>query len=153
MRPAQMKLEKLSAYTDTGPMATRKEHVKTLAEVLGFEQDDPEILAASEDARRIDNLFDALVAHRQKLKLSQSKVAERMGTTQSAVSELERSGSNPKLFTLLKYARAIDMQLRFAPIVVNEGCWHSTSLAPSSVTAATSQPLADWPAEPTARSA
>jgi DNA-binding XRE family transcriptional regulator len=135
-------------------MVARKKPVKSLASILGISDDDPELLAAREDTRGVDRLFDTLVTHRQARKISQADVAKRMGTTQSAVSDLERSGSNPKLFTLLKYARAIDMRIHLMSRPVDESCWHSTThVAPSHVTATTSQPPADWPAALAAKSA
>ena len=51
---------------------------------------------------------------RSRAGLTQDVVAERMGTTKSAVSRLEGSGKHaPSLSTLRKYARAVGCQLQF----------------------------------------
>jgi len=50
--------------------------------------------------------------------LTQDAVAERMGTTKSAISRLEGSGRHaPSLATLKKYAAAVgcELQVRFVP--------------------------------------
>ena len=55
---------------------------------------------------------------RTKAGLTQEAVAERMGTTKSAISRLEGSGRHaPSLATLKKYATAVgcDLQVRFVP--------------------------------------
>jgi transcriptional regulator with XRE-family HTH domain len=39
--------------------------------------------------------------------ISQAEVASAMGTTQSAVSDLERGATDPRLSTLQRYARAV----------------------------------------------
>jgi transcriptional regulator with XRE-family HTH domain len=46
---------------------------------------------------------------RRKAGLSQSKLAERMGTTQSAISELEGGIASPTVVTLLRYAAQLGM--------------------------------------------
>jgi DNA-binding XRE family transcriptional regulator len=55
---------------------------------------------------------------RAKAGLTQDAVAERMGTTKSAVSRLEAAGKHaPSLVTLKKYARAVgcDLQVKLVP--------------------------------------
>jgi len=47
-----------------------------------------------------------LVAARTRAKLSQAQVAQRMGTSQSAVARME-GGHTPSLSSLRKYARAV----------------------------------------------
>jgi DNA-binding XRE family transcriptional regulator len=84
---------------------------------LTDEPDDPRRAQALEDAQAVDRLFDTMVAHRIKCGLTQRQVAAEMETTQSAVSELERTGGNPKLFTLLRYSRAVGCQLHLVPRV------------------------------------
>ncbi len=50
---------------------------------------------------------------RSKAGLTQDAVAERMGTTKSAVSRLEAAGRHaPSLATLKRYARAVDCELQ-----------------------------------------
>ncbi|GBE49160.1 antitoxin HigA [bacterium BMS3Bbin13] len=47
-----------------------------------------------------------LIKARARAKLSQAQVAERMGTTQSAIARLESGATKPSLRTLERYARA-----------------------------------------------
>lgn len=59
-----------------------------------------------------------LLKARTRAGLTQDAVAERMGTTKSAVSRLEGSGKHaPSLSTLQRYARAVgcDLQVRLVP--------------------------------------
>jgi len=52
------------------------------------------------------------VAERRVAKgLSQRELAERVGTTQSAIARLERGGRPPRIDTLLKIAEALDCEL------------------------------------------
>jgi predicted transcriptional regulator len=48
---------------------------------------------------------------RQELGLSQRKLAELVGTTQSAIARLERGGRPPRIDTLLRIADALDCDL------------------------------------------
>jgi transcriptional regulator with XRE-family HTH domain len=58
-------------------------------------------------------LLDEFLKARAEAGISQSEVAERMGTTQSAVARLEsgRGKHSPSLATLRKYARAVGCRL------------------------------------------
>jgi DNA-binding transcriptional regulator YiaG len=51
-------------------------------------------------------LIGALIRARTHARLSQAEVAERMGTTESAVSRLESGRSKPSTRTLERYAKA-----------------------------------------------
>jgi DNA-binding XRE family transcriptional regulator len=54
-----------------------------------------------------------LLKARTRARLTQDAVAQRMGTTKSAVSRLEGSGKHaPSLATLRKYAQAVGCELR-----------------------------------------
>jgi DNA-binding XRE family transcriptional regulator len=54
-----------------------------------------------------------LLKARTKAGLTQDAVAERMGTTKSAVSRLESAGKHaPSLSTLKRYAEAVDCELQ-----------------------------------------
>lgn len=57
------------------------------------------------DRRRA--LMDELVAARRGRGLSQTEIAARMGTSQSAVARLERGDVDPRLSTLERYAAAV----------------------------------------------
>ena len=63
------------------------------------------------DRRRA--LSDGLVTERVRLGLTQTEVAARMGTSQSAVARLEAGEGDIRLSTLERYASAIGMELRF----------------------------------------
>ena len=59
-----------------------------------------------------------MLAVRSKFGLTQETVAERMGTTKSAVSRLETAGKHaPSLTTLKKYAQAVGcrLEIKFVP--------------------------------------
>ena len=59
-----------------------------------------------------------LLKARTRAGLTQDAVAERMGTTKSAISRLEGSGKHaPSLTTLQKYARAVgcELQVKLVP--------------------------------------
>jgi transcriptional regulator with XRE-family HTH domain len=56
---------------------------------------------------------DRLVEERQALGLSQTEVAARMGTSQSAVARLERGDADVRLSTLERYAAALERRVGF----------------------------------------
>ncbi|KAB2869058.1 MAG: helix-turn-helix transcriptional regulator [Burkholderiaceae bacterium] len=61
---------------------------------------------------------DQLLKARSRAGLTQDAVAERMGTTKSAISRLEAAGKHtPSLATLQRYARAVgcDLQVKLVP--------------------------------------
>ncbi|MDH4287366.1 MAG: helix-turn-helix domain-containing protein [Aquincola sp.] len=63
-------------------------------------------------------VIDQLLKARTRAGLTQDAVAERMGTTKSAVSRLESSGKHaPSLGTLRRYAQAVgcDLQVKLVP--------------------------------------
>jgi predicted transcriptional regulator len=61
--------------------------------------------------RRRQSLTEALVARRVALGLSQTEVAARMGTSQSAVARLEAGQGDVRLSSLERYASAVDQVL------------------------------------------
>jgi predicted transcriptional regulator len=61
------------------------------------------------DRRRA--LTDELVDRRRRLELSQTQVAARMGTSQSAVARIEGAGTDVLLSTLERYAEAVGWQI------------------------------------------
>lgn len=61
---------------------------------------------------------DQMLKARARAGLTQDAVAERMGTTKSAISRLESAGKHaPSLATLKRYAQAVgcELQVRFVP--------------------------------------
>jgi transcriptional regulator with XRE-family HTH domain len=65
----------------------------------------------------------SLYRRRRSLNLSQAEVARRMGTTQSAVSDLENGRAEPMVATLIRYADAVGLRMR----IVFEIDWSKTS--------------------------
>lgn len=59
-------------------------------------------------------LVNSLIQARARAKLSQAEVAERMGTTESAVSRLESGRSKPSTRTLERYAKATGHSLHIS---------------------------------------
>lgn len=57
---------------------------------------------------------DILVEARRAAGLTQSELAARMGTTQTAVARMERRGSNPTVSTLARALRAAGRQLELS---------------------------------------
>lgn len=60
---------------------------------------------------RLSGIGFELTAVRRVAKLTQAEVAERMGTTQSAVSRVESGGATPSLHFLDRYALAVGTTL------------------------------------------
>ncbi|MHB1502062.1 MAG: helix-turn-helix domain-containing protein [Candidatus Dormibacteria bacterium] len=65
----------------------------------------------AEIAERRQSLAGALVSRRLELGLSQTEVAARMGTSQSAVARLEAGSADTRLSTLERYAMAVAMRV------------------------------------------
>ncbi|WP_285505787.1 helix-turn-helix transcriptional regulator [Actinokineospora sp. NBRC 105648] len=106
-----------------------------LFELLGLDPDHPEARAAREDDANLAALMRSLYQIRRDLKLSQAEVARRMGTTQSAVSDLERTAGDPHVTTLQRYARAVGAMLKVVAVPVRDGWTEAAHVrASSSVT-------------------
>lgn len=84
---------------------------------------DPARRAQFEDLEELHRVIDTLVHLRRKLSLSQSTVAQRMGVRQPAVSGFETEGSNPRLSTLQRYARAVGARFRLVVEVPRTCDW------------------------------
>jgi len=68
---------------------------------------DPVFPGFKEMAARRERMVDDLVTRRLELGLSQTEVAARMGTSQSAVARLESGEADIRLSTLERYAAAL----------------------------------------------
>ena len=70
--------------------------------------------AQAYDALELEyKVADQMLKARSRAGLTQDAVAERMGTTKSAVSRLESAGKHaPSLATLKRYARAVGCELQ-----------------------------------------
>lgn len=75
---------------------------------LAEELADDEVRAAFEDAQSRNRIVDALVRMRHRLGLTQKDVASRMGVKQPTISGFENEGSDPRVSTIHRYARAVD---------------------------------------------
>ena len=73
---------------------------------------DPEYRAASVDVDRRLSLIQCLISLRRRMGLTQAQVARRMGVGQSTVSGFETEGSDPRLSTVQRYARAVEAVVR-----------------------------------------
>jgi DNA-binding XRE family transcriptional regulator len=69
--------------------------------------DSPEAKAISEDVNHFMDFIQNLREVRRAEGLTQSQVAELMDTQQSCVSDFERIGGDPRIHTIMSYARAI----------------------------------------------
>ncbi|MEJ1195179.1 helix-turn-helix domain-containing protein [Pseudarthrobacter sp. CCNWLW207] len=96
-----------------------------LLEALGVNVDDPKVIEARKDAHTLTETILQLVRRRKHLKLKQKELAKIMGTSQSTVSEFEKLGGNPTLFTLQRYARAVDAEL-VVQVKARNGRYHQT---------------------------
>ena len=74
---------------------------------------------SDEEKREVENiayLTSLLSQRRRLLGLTQMEVAERAGLTQPNVARIEKGEMVPRLDTLCKMARALDMKLMFEPL-------------------------------------
>ncbi len=81
--------------------------------VVNERRHEPVFPGFSEMAQRRRALSEDLVERRLHLGLSQAEVAERMGTSQSAVARLEGGSADVRLSTLERYAAALGQQIRW----------------------------------------
>lgn len=63
----------------------------------------------------INPLIDALRAKRKAMKLSQQKLAEKVGIPQSHISKIEAGDVNIKLASFVEMARAVDLEVMLVP--------------------------------------
>src|SRR5215813_9757534 len=68
----------------------------------------PEMVEAAYERRQ---LLRALAAHREGLGLSQTEVAARMGTSQSAVARLEQGEGDARMSTVERMAAALELRI------------------------------------------
>ena len=75
-------------------------------------REDPEYVREYDALEEEFALATALIAARANSGLTQEEIAQRMGTTQSAVARLEGGRSRPSTTTLAKFAKATGTKLR-----------------------------------------
>ena len=84
----------------------------TIAELKKRFMEDPEFRADYAKADAEYAVIEALIRARTKAKLTQSELAQRIGTTQSAIARLEGGRVSPSLATLRRYAEATGARLQ-----------------------------------------
>ena len=75
---------------------------------------DPEYRAEYEKTQPVFELMHALASARVRSGMTQAQIAERMGTTQSAVARLEGWTTNPSVNTLRRFAEATGTRLKIS---------------------------------------
>jgi transcriptional regulator with XRE-family HTH domain len=100
---------------------------------------DPEYEREAEEARPLSELARLVLIRRTELGISQQELAERMGTSLSAISRLERGRQNFSVTTLRRLARALDTKLATAS---------KPTTTPTSRQGATSSSFPDSPLDP-----
>ena len=83
-----------------------------LAELKARMIKDPEFAKAYADADAEYAVIEAMIRARAEAGLTQEALAERMGTTQSAVARLEGGHVSPTVETLQRYAKAVGKRLK-----------------------------------------
>lgn len=83
-----------------------------LAELKAKLLQDPEVAAAYAEADAEYSVIEAMILARAEAGLTQGALAERMGTTQSAVARLEGGRVSPTVDTLRRYAKAVGKRLK-----------------------------------------
>ena len=73
---------------------------------------DPEYVAAYDALEEEFALAGAMIAARSRANMTQEDVAQKMGTTQTAIARLEAGRSMPSTRTLKRYAAATGTHLR-----------------------------------------
>lgn len=74
----------------------------------------PEFRAEYDKADAEFRVIEALIAARAKARLTQSDVAERLGTTQSSIARLESGRTSPSWTTISRYADATGAEARIS---------------------------------------
>lgn len=97
-------------------------------DLLHIDPENPMDAAALDDADCLYRLIESLVQIRKDRGIRQADVAEYMETTQSAVSDFERLGSNPRYTTIQRYARAVGARISGRAVVENDG-WREITTA------------------------
>lgn len=98
-------------------VAARREHVQVDDLDLYLATQPEAVQHAADDAEEYFRLVRSMRAMRKDLRVKQRVVARAMGTTQSAVSELENFRTDPQISTLMRYARAIGARVRLLAAV------------------------------------
>ncbi|MXZ55804.1 MAG: helix-turn-helix transcriptional regulator [Gammaproteobacteria bacterium] len=89
----------------------------TLQELKARLMKDPQFQKEYEDVDAQFTLVESIIGARLSANLTQTEVAERMGTTQSAIARLEGGWVSPSFATLRRFAEATQtrVQIEFLP--------------------------------------
>ena len=83
-----------------------------LADLKQRLMDNPEFREEYAKADAEFALIEAMIMARREAKLTQAELAEKIGTTQSAIARLEAGRVSPSISTLRRYAEATGHQLQ-----------------------------------------
>ena len=95
----------------------KKNNAKERVQFVSFKEHlsemmrDPEFKRAYDDLELEYQLISAIIDQRNKRGLTQRKLAEKVGTKQSAIARFESGNANPTLSFLKKLSRALDLKL------------------------------------------
>jgi transcriptional regulator with XRE-family HTH domain len=89
---------------------------------------DPQYRAAYEDSSDRYAVIDRLILMRKGRNLTQKQVADRMGVGQSTIAGFENEGSDPRLSTVQRYARAVEARCVVTIQVAIESDWVKPSV-------------------------
>jgi len=90
---------------------------EVIAESTAANPNFPQLMA---QARRNRELLSTLATQRKRNKVSQTRVAAAMGTSQSAVSALEKTAADAKISTIEKYAGALGFAVQYHLVALSE---------------------------------
>lgn len=93
---------------DISKMMTFEEHLKEALK-------DPVFRRHYEDLEVQDRLIRGLIENRIHKRFTQKQLAEKIGTTQSALARFESGRVNPSLDFVQKLARALDLKITITP--------------------------------------
>ncbi len=98
--------------TGAGKVKNEKPDLKPFAELAAKWRRDPAFIAAEKEIEWEWLLALEVARARARSGLTQEQIAQRMGTTQSAVARLESGRSKPSMRTLERYAAATGSKVR-----------------------------------------
>jgi ribosome-binding protein aMBF1 (putative translation factor) len=95
-------MKRMAVEDGQGARRTRKSSFERMRERLAHVAEEGWLFAA---------IADQVVDQRRRRRLSQTELAELVGTTQSAIARLESGGRPPRIDTLQRIAEALDCEL------------------------------------------
>jgi ribosome-binding protein aMBF1 (putative translation factor) len=99
-----------------------EEHVDDLDVAASeWSSENPEYAFILEGYRANQALLEALAEQRTTAGLSQRQIAERMGTSQSAVNRIEAGEIDPRLSTIQRLATALGLTIRWELVPITAG--------------------------------